>query len=550
MAITVKQCVRDQDRPTRTRLREAAATLRESFGVEFDFWVGPAPWSPLARKGHGGTRSATLTEPQRCVAGLLARHLNEQCDPQTVDTSDGSYLLVIPLEARPLVVATATFARPARHWTDTFPWQELHGSDLGPAERPSPCCEPQLLLRMARLLIQNLGLKRQGQANRLERDAYVGRVSQSYEELALWHRVTKCLDVDRDHWQVARTVLPWLQQLIHAEALVLIEAQLSDGQPKAAGRDLVGPPKVWIGRREFEDSVCLRLLSAYGERAARDPLVKNHVGGGTARMPLPGVESFIVVALARGEDVLGWLVALNRTDGQEFGTGEASLMHSTAAILTAHGHNVALFREKESLLVGVVRALVSAIDAKDTNTRGHSERVGLIARRLGRELGLTQRACGQLYLTGMLHDIGKIGVADRVLCKRGKLTPAEFAEIKQHVEVGYAILKDLPQIAYALPGVRHHHERYNGTGYPDGLAGEQIPLIARIIAVADAFDAMSSYRPYREAVAPLQVEEILLRGVDQQWDARVVEAFFRALPEIRLLRETHVPQLGRTRSNG
>src|SRR5207247_9756510 len=141
---------------------------------------------------------------------------------------------------------------------------------------------------------------------------------------------------------------------------------------------------------------------------------------------------------------------------------------------------------------------------------------------LARRLGLERDARSDIYLSGLLHDVGKIGIRDSVLRKVDKLTPEEYEHIKQHVTIGYTILADLKPIQNLLPGVLYHHERWDGKGYPDGLAGEAIPLLARILAVADAYDAMSTNRPYREALPCRDVEERLTKGAGTQWDAKVI----------------------------
>jgi HD-GYP domain-containing protein (c-di-GMP phosphodiesterase class II) len=262
----------------------------------------------------------------------------------------------------------------------------------------------------------------------------------------------------------------------------------------------------------------------------------------------------IIVPLLKGIQEMGWLVAINRlvvpTDENvplgmsdlEFGTVEAGLLASAASMLATQASNVELFVAKEGLLVGVVRAMVSALDAKDPYTCGHSERVALVGQRLARQLGLDERYCNQLYLTGLLHDIGKIGISDAVLSKPGKLSDQEFDEIKRHPDQGWLILHDLDPLNYVLPGVLHHHESYNGTGYPDQLAGDEIPLDARILAVADAYDAMSSDRPYRKGMDAEKVDAILRAGAGTQWDARVIEAFFTARDEIRTISESYRPR--------
>ena len=169
--------------------------------------------------------------------------------------------------------------------------------------------------------------------------------------------------------------------------------------------------------------------------------------------------------------------------------------------------------------------------------------------RIGRELGLEEKICERLYLTGLLHDVGKIGVADSVLRKSGKLTAEEFEQIKQHPDKGWAILCDLEQLRYVLPGVLSHHERFDGKGYPDGLSGESIPLDGRILAVCDAYDAMTSDRPYRAGISQEMTEEEFRNGSGSQWDPRMVQAFFRAMPDIIRLRETYRPKPQPRRKN-
>ncbi len=147
---------------------------------------------------------------------------------------------------------------------------------------------------------------------------------------------------------------------------------------------------------------------------------------------------------------------------------------------------------------------------------------------------------GDIYLAGLLHDVGKIGIRDEVLGKPGKLTPEEQEHIRQHVTIGYAILADLRQIRNLLPGVLYHHERYDGAGYPDGLVGENIPLLARILAVADSYDAMTTARPYRDPLPWTRVEEIIAEGAGTQWDKRVVDAFQRCRQKIHTIRQRGV----------
>jgi HD-GYP domain-containing protein (c-di-GMP phosphodiesterase class II) len=185
--------------------------------------------------------------------------------------------------------------------------------------------------------------------------------------------------------------------------------------------------------------------------------------------------------------------------------------------------------ENNELFLGTARALASAIDAKDPYTRGHSVRVNRYSVILARYMGLDAREVGDIHIASLLHDVGKIGVDDAILKKPGRLTAEEFEIMKSHTVVGATIMSSIRQMKRILPGLRSHHERWQGGGYPDGLVGEEIPLMARIIAVADTFDAMTTHRPYQNAMsfedAVARINTVL-KGV--AFEERVVEAFNRA----------------------
>ena len=250
------------------------------------------------------------------------------------------------------------------------------------------------------------------------------------------------------------------------------------------------------------------------------PIVINSQRRNDLPWPLREVRQAVIVPLIESDRVFGWLAAFNHSTDGEFGSTEANLLSSVAAILGIHAGNIELYRQQGEFLAGVVRALTSAIDAKDPYTCGHSDRVARVAVQLAKRLGCSPHDLETIYLSGLLHDIGKIGIDDQVLRKPGKLTEAEYEHIKLHAEIGYRILKDIKQLDEVLPVVRHHHEAWNGKGYPFGLSGEEIPFFARIVSVADAFDAMSSDRPYRKGIPDEQLDAILREGAGKQWDAK------------------------------
>lgn len=186
------------------------------------------------------------------------------------------------------------------------------------------------------------------------------------------------------------------------------------------------------------------------------------------------------------------------------------------------------YRELSATYDATLRALTTALDSRDQETHGHAQRVTRLAVRLGAALGLTDEDMSALELGAMLHDIGKIGVPDAILRKPGPLTEDEWVIMRQHTTLGAEMLADVPFLQRAMLLVRHHHERWDGKGYPDGLVSAAIPLGARIFAVADAFDAMTTRRPYRESRPPDDALAELRRVAGSQLDPQAVEAFVAA----------------------
>jgi hypothetical protein len=180
--------------------------------------------------------------------------------------------------------------------------------------------------------------------------------------------------------------------------------------------------------------------------------------------------------------------------------------------------------EMLGFLFTTLKSLVAAVDAKDHYTRGHSERVHYLAVRAGEVLDLDPQALRDLSYAALLHDIGKIGIARAILTKTTTLTPEEWDAVRRHPERGCKVVEPIPQLAGTMEAIRHHHEHYDGSGYPDGLAGEAIPLLARIIAVADAFDAITSQRTYSKSRSCEDAVAILRLQVGRLFDPRAVEA--------------------------
>jgi putative nucleotidyltransferase with HDIG domain len=189
--------------------------------------------------------------------------------------------------------------------------------------------------------------------------------------------------------------------------------------------------------------------------------------------------------------------------------------------------------DTRSAYVGAIRALALALDARDPYTAGHSERVSAISVAVGQQLGLGEDDLDTLRLGALLHDIGKIGLADDILRKPGALTDEEYEAIKQHPVTGARILRTVPFLAPHLPIVELHHERPDGKGYPHGLLADEIPLLARIVHVVDAFDAITSARAYRPGRSGAEALQELWRFAGTQFDAQMVQALATASPTLR-----------------
>ncbi|MEO8276419.1 MAG: HD domain-containing phosphohydrolase [Thermoanaerobaculia bacterium] len=194
-------------------------------------------------------------------------------------------------------------------------------------------------------------------------------------------------------------------------------------------------------------------------------------------------------------------------------------------------------RQNRELFISSIRAFAAAIDAKDPYTRGHSERVAELSRLIARSLGQNEEFQNKLWIGALLHDIGKIGIEDRILNKSGVLTPEEFELMKNHPVIGADILQPIEALHEMLPIVRWHHEAWNGKGYPDKLRGDAIPLMARIVAVADCFDAITTSRPYQTAYEPAYAAQLITQLAGSRFDAKVVTAFLRAFEGGSLMAE-------------
>jgi len=241
---------------------------------------------------------------------------------------------------------------------------------------------------------------------------------------------------------------------------------------------------------------------------------------------MEGLRSLLSVPLSLKDRVIG-VLNLYTDEPHRFTPHEVNLFTSLASQAAIAIENARLFASLEEIYIEVITALASAIDARDAYTHGHSQRVTEYAVALAEEMGLSTAEIDVVRNASILHDVGKIGIKERILKKPGRLTEEERREMEYHPFIGTRILQSVKLLEPVMPLVYHHHEWYDGSGYPDGLRGEAIPLGARIISVADAFESMTSDRPYRKALPLEEAIAELRRGSGKQFDPQVVQAFIR-----------------------
>jgi putative nucleotidyltransferase with HDIG domain len=243
------------------------------------------------------------------------------------------------------------------------------------------------------------------------------------------------------------------------------------------------------------------------------------------------VRSAMCAPLVSRGNVLG-IVYVDSHKANSFTRRDLALFSALALKVGVAVDNARLYDDLRSLFYNTVETLVRTIQAKDQYTAGHSTRVSRYALMIADKLGLSTKEKHQLYLAAMLHDIGKIGVPDDLLNRPGNLSDEEMARVRSHVQVGASMIEMLGEMHPIVPLIRHHHECYDGSGYPDGLKGDQIPLVSRIIAVADMYDAMTSDRPYRRRRTHQFAVDEILSASGTKIDPRVAEAFLDVLKDI------------------
>jgi hypothetical protein len=385
------------------------------------------------------------------------------------------------------------------------------------------------LTRLLRLHLQGL-IDLQQEMENLSRE-----IVRNYEELNLHYELSAKLGAQPTPGPIFHNVAEQIRRLIHCNHIAIRIKDQQGGLTAAyaAGRDGRPVPPFTLRPGEGVSGEVVRTGAA---KIVCD--VRQHPP--FIQPPFP-VTSLLSVPMITSGKVLGVINLSDKDGGGEFSTNDLKLLETIARQAAIALDNARLFAEVRELFLSTVKALASAIDAKDPYTHGHSLRVAYYSAIIADQLHLLPDQREEVYLAAVLHDVGKIAVPEAILLKPASLNDHEWDEMKLHPLHSAEILSKVKQFESIARAVRHEHERYDGSGYPDGLRAEAIPLASRVIAIADAYDAMTTSRSYRQGMAPQQAMQLLVKSVGTQFDPKIFSHFQSAFEQGRLTLPPDVP---------
>ncbi|SNB46702.1 HD domain-containing phosphohydrolase [Geobacter sp. DSM 9736] len=338
--------------------------------------------------------------------------------------------------------------------------------------------------------------------------------------------INKAISSSLSRDKIIETAMQSIERIVRCEVAALFQEDrkgLHVISSHAYGPEI--PPELMAGARPGNGSsaVCTAFRSGKSHYIPSTSQTR-HMGILDRALSQAGMQSLLAIPLIGRGESKGVLLLAHRKS-EQFG-GEATFaIEKVAAQMAVALENAKLYEDMRSLFISTISSLTNVIDAKSPWTKGHSERVMHIASSIAKEMGLPEAVVERVRLGGLLHDIGKIGIMEALLEKPEVLSEDEFPPLRLHPEKGVAILAPIEQLQDVLSAILYHHERYDGTGYPKGLKGEDIPLEARIVTVADSFDAMVEDRPYHKALTVQEALEELGKNAGTQFDPVVVERF-------------------------
>jgi HD-GYP domain-containing protein (c-di-GMP phosphodiesterase class II) len=369
-------------------------------------------------------------------------------------------------------------------------------------------------------------------------DGFTHHLADAYEQMALLHELGRSMTRFTRPGEFFSTVLERLADTLHFRWFSVLIAP-DAGLPTDIAGQLFCFGLGRLNKDELSQSLWKRSTDRSPDEGSQ-VLSADSLG-------IAGGGQIAVQHVVRDNKVVGMLVAGGkRGDDPQISSYDTKLMSSVAGYVGTFIDNARLEARRNAMFVGSIQALTAIVDAKDHYTLGHSERVALLAAQLAEAAGLPPETAERVHLSGLLHDVGKVGIPEVVLTKTSRLTEDEFEIIKRHPRMGYDILKGIPDFTDILSGVLTHHERWDGRGYPDQASGEAIPLFGRILCLADSFDAMSSNRAYRSALTREKVLNEIRSCAGSQFDPELAPIFasmdFTAFDEMLAINATRSAQ--------
>lgn len=365
---------------------------------------------------------------------------------------------------------------------------------------------------------------RDSASSREQLDIVSSELALSYEELSLLYNMSTNMKVTQSNATYLQMACDQVTQIVPVEGIAVM--MKNEHNPQNRYRLTAGAGYVCLDPM-FADILESRLFMELSQ--GKEALLDSQIDSPFKYDWPENIKNIIAVPLGGSDDIYGVLFATNRLEKMDFDSIDQKLFMSVANQCGVFIENEQLFGDLKELFIGSLKALTNSIDAKDKYTRGHSERVAFISRwiaeRYGEHYHLPEETVHKIYLSGLLHDVGKIGINEALLQKKGRFTETERKQIQAHPRIGAGILSNIRQMKDVVPGVLYHHEHYDGSGYPDNLTGERIPLIGKIICLADAFDAMTSKRIYREAMSIRRAVEEIRKNLGKQFDPVIGKLF-------------------------
>jgi len=473
-------------------------------------------------------------------ARKLAECVIKNKTPRTGRAETGHCLLAVPVYRRRRILAAVTGCFPVREMLDEEFLARLcdrleldYEAVKTVGERTVRHAAPQAqdFLKILTCTLETL------QANAVAQDelrTFSANLASTYEELSLLYRISGSMHVTQQPEQFLQNICNELLDVMNISGAVAV---VYSHPPTLEEDMIVTAGNLGVFEEQIKSMIVLEVAPAVA--AAGRSLVRNNFAASREYGGKEAVRNLIAVPVVSEGETIGILVGLNKTES-DFDSIDLKLVSAISDQAGVFLANSRLYADLQDLLMGVLHALTATIDAKDPYTSGHSQRVALISRRLAQECGFEPEKVQQIYLAGLLHDIGKIGVPEGILRKEGRLTAQEYEDMKRHPTLGASILGGIRQLDEVIVGILNHHERPDGKGYPRGLSGEKIPIEGKIICIGDCFDAMTSFRTYREALPlDLAIEEIHANA-GTQFDAELVEKFVSIDLE-KFMEEIHQP---------